>query len=145
MLLELILNNEWLLIIISLLLLYLGWRIRKAWKNFLFFLLKRKGKKGENLAFKILEKEGYEVLEEQYSLDGMLHEDNIRIEYKVKPDFLVIRDGQKFVAEVKTGGSALIQNRATRRQLLEYSHLNKKNIILLIDIESRKIKKIDFS
>ena len=142
---EILLNNEWLLIVFIILILYLGWRIRKAWKNFLFFLIKRKGKKGESIAIKILEKEGYKVLEEQYSLDGLLHEDNIRIEYKVKPDFLVIRDGQKFVAEVKTGGSALIQNRATRRQLLEYSHLNKKNIILLIDIESRKIKKIDFS
>ena len=142
---EILLNNEWLLIVFIILILYLGWRIRKAWKNFLFFLLKRKGKKGESIAFKILEKEGYKVLEEQYSLDGILHEDNIRIEYKVKPDFLVIKDGQKFIAEVKTGGSALIQNIATRRQLLEYSYLNKKNIILLIDIESRKIKKIDFS
>ena len=52
---------------------------------------------------------------------------------------------KKYIAEVKTGASALIQNRNTRRQILEYSHLNQNKTVLLIDIESRKIKKIDFN
>ena len=142
---EILLNNEWLLIIFVILILYLGWRIRKAWKNFLFYLIKRKGRKGEGIAVKLLNKEGYEVLDEQVSFPGFLFENNKKVEYFVKPDFLVEKDGEKYIAEVKTGASALIQNRNTRRQILEYSYLNQNKTVLLIDIESRKIKKIDFN
>jgi hypothetical protein len=142
---EILLNNEWLLIIFVILILYLGWRIRKAWKNFLFYLIKRKGRKGEGIAVKLLNKEGYEVLDEQVSFPGFLFENNKKVEYFVKPDFLVEKDGEKYIAEVKTGASALIQNRNTRRQILEYSYLNQNKTVLLIDIESKKIKKIDFN
>ena len=142
---EILLNNEWLLIIFIVLILYLGWRIRKAWKNFLFYLIKRKGRKGEGIAVKLLNKAGYEIIDEQVSFPGFLFENNNKVEYLVKPDFLVEKDGEKYIAEVKTGASALIQNRSTRRQILEYSRLNQNKTVLLIDIESRKIKKIDFN
>ena len=142
---EILLNNEWLLIIVVVLILYLGWRIRKAWKNFLFYLIKRKGRKGEGIAVKLLNKAGYEIIDEQVSFPGFLFENNNKIEYLVKPDFLVEKDGEKYIAEVKTGASALIQNRSTRRQILEYSHLNQNKTVLLIDIENKKIKKIDFN
>ena len=142
---EMFLNNEWLLLVFLLLILYLGWRIRKAWKNFLFYLIKRKGRKGEGIAVKLLNKAGYEILDEQVSFPGFLFENNNKVEYLVKPDFLVEKDGEKYIAEVKTGASALIQNRNTRRQILEYSHLNQNKTVLLIDIESKKIKKIDFN
>ena len=71
---EILLNNEWLLIIFIILILYLGWRIRKAWKNFLFYLIKRKGRKGEGIAVKLLNKEGYKILDEQVSFPGFLFE-----------------------------------------------------------------------
>ena len=142
---EILLNNEWLLVVFVLLILCLGWRIRRAWKNFLFYLLKRKGRKGEGIAVKLLNKEGYEIIEEQVSFSGFLFEDNQKVEYLVKPDFLVKKNGEKFIAEVKTGASALIQNRNTRRQILEYSHLSQNKTVLLVDIENKKIKKIDFN
>ena len=142
---EILLNNEWLLLVFVLFILYLGWRIRRAWKNFLFYLIKRKGRKGEGIAINLLKKEGYEIIDEQVSFPGFLFENNKKVEYFVKPDFLVEKNGEKFIAEVKTGASALIQNRNTRRQILEYSHLNQNKTVLLIDIESRKIKKIDFN
>ena len=142
---EIFLNNEWLLLVFVLLILSLGWRIRRVWKNFLFYLIKRKGKRGERIAVKLLHKEGYEIIDEQVALTSFLFENNIKIEYLVKPDFLVKKNGEKFIAEVKTGASALIQNRNTRRQILEYSHLNQNKTVLLLDIENRKIKKIDFN
>ena len=77
--------------------------------------------------------------------DISFFEYNKKVEYLVKPDFLVEKNGEKFIAEVKTGASALIQNRSTRRQILEYSHLNQNKTVLLIDIENKKIKKIDFN
>ena len=79
---EILLNNEWLLIIFVILILYLGWRIRKAWKNFLFYLIKRKGRKGEGTAVKLLNKEGYEIIDEQVSFPGFLFENNNKIEYE---------------------------------------------------------------
>ena len=142
---EIFLNNEWLLLVFVLLILSLGWRIRRVWKNFLFYLIKRKGRRGERIAVKLLHKEGYEIIDEQVALTSFLFENNIKIEYLVKPDFLVKKNGEKFIAEVKTGASALIQNRNTRRQILEYSHLNQNKTVLLLDIENRKIKKIDFN
>ena len=142
---DMFLNNEWFLLVLVLLILYLGWSIRIAWKNFLFYLIKRKGRKGEGNAVKLLNKEGYEIIDEQITFPGFLFENNKKIEYSVKPDFMVEKDGEKFIAEVKTGASALIQNRNTRRQILEYSHLNKNKIVLLVDIENKKIKKIDFN
>ena len=142
---EIFLNNEWLLLVFVLLILSLGWRIRRVWKNFLFYLIKRKGRRGERIAVKLLHKEGYEIIDEQVALTSFLFENNIKIEYLVKPDFLVKKNGEKFIAEVKTGASALIQNRNTRRQILEYSHLNQNKTVLLLDIKNRKIKKIDFN
>ena len=142
---EILLNNEWLLVVFVVLILYLGWRIRRAWRNFLFYLLKRKGRKGEGIAVKLLNKEGYEIIEEQVFFSGFLFEDNQKVEYLVKPDFIVKKNGEKFIAEVKTGASALIQNRNTRRQILEYSHLSQNKTVLLVDIENKKIKKIDFN
>jgi len=60
---EILLNNEWLLLVFVLFILYLGWRIRRAWKNFLFYLIKRKGRKGEGIAINLLKKEGYEIID----------------------------------------------------------------------------------
>ena len=142
---EMFSNNEWFLLVFVLLILYLGWRIRRAWKKFLFYLIKRKGRRGEGIAVKLLYKEGYEIIDEQIAIPGFLFENNKKIEFLVKPDFLVKKNGEKFIAEVKTGTSALIQNRNTRRQILEYSHLNQNKTVLLVDIENRKIKKIDFN
>ena len=142
---ERFLNNEWLLLLFVLLILYLGWKIRSVWKNFLFYLIKRKGRKGEGIAVILLNKEGYKILDEQVSFPGLLFENNKKVKYFVKPDFLVEKNGEKFIAEVKTGASALIQNRSTRRQILEYSHLNQNKTVLLIDIENKKIKKINFN
>ena len=142
---ETFLNNEWLLLLFVLLILYLGWKIRSIWKNFLFYLIKRKGRKGEGIAVILLNKEGYQIIDEQITFPGFLFENNKKVQYLVKPDFIVEKNGEKFIAEVKTGTSALIQNRNTRRQILEYSHLNQNKTVLLVDIENRKIKKIDFN
>ena len=46
--------DQIIIIIIIITLLYLGWKIRRAYKNFLFSLLKRRGKKGEKNAKKLL-------------------------------------------------------------------------------------------
>ena len=54
------------------------------------------------------------------------------------------KDKKKFIAEVKSGRAASIEEINTRRQSLENSRVfNNKNLIL-IDTEKNKIKKIEF-
>ena len=51
---------------------------------------------------------------------------------------------ENYVAEVKTGLSALIGERNTRRQLLEYSKLYNSDKVLLVDLTRKSIKVIEF-
>ena len=136
--------DQIILIILIITLLYLGWKIRRAYKNFLFFLLKRKGKKGEKNAKKLLKNSGYKILSTQHKMQGILYEDNKKVSFEVRPDYLVEKNNIIYIAEVKTGLSALIGERNTRRQLLEYSKLSNSNKVLLVDLTRNKIKIIKF-
>ena len=113
--------------------LWLGWRLRIAWKRFLFSLLKRRGRVGEDKAIKLLKKNGYSILQDQVPLSGFLTVDGVTLDFNVRVDYLVERDGVKYLAEVKTGEAANPKNRGTRRQLLEYALLSDSEVVLLVD------------
>ena len=136
--------DQIIIIILIITLLYLGWKIRRAYKNFLFFLLKRKGKKAEKKAKKLLKNNGYIIVSSQHKMQGFLYENNKKVSFEVRPDYLVEKNNIIYIAEVKTGLSALIGERSTRRQLLEYSKLSDSNKVLLVDLTRNKIKIIKF-
>ena len=129
---------------IALLFIWLGWKIRLWWKNFLFMLLRRKGKKGEKASMKLLEKNGYKILEEQIKLEGFLLVDKALRKFELRPDLLVEKDGIRYIAEIKTGEVANPSNRNTRRQLHKYSYYSGHDVILLVDPTKKSIKKISF-
>ena len=140
-------NNfiTFILIISSIILfMWLGWKIRLWWKNFLFMLLRKRGKKGEINSIKLLEKNGYRILEEQIKLNGYFFIDGALNKFDLRPDLLVEKDGVKYIAEVKTGEAANPFNRNTRRQLHEYSFYSKQDIILLVDPIQKTIKRLSF-
>ena len=144
---DLIENNllALLLIIFSIILfIWLGWKIRLWWKNFLFMLLRKRGKKGEQNSIMLLEKNGYRIIEEQMKLNGSFFVDDALSKFDLRPDLLVEKDGVKYIAEVKTGDVASPFNRNTRRQLHEYSFYSNHDIILLVDPIKKSIKKISF-
>ena len=144
---DLIENNllAFLLIIFSIILfIWLGWKIRLWWKNFLFMLLRKRGKKGEQNSIMLLEKNGYRIIEEQMKLNGSFFVDDALSKFDLRPDLLVEKDGVKYIAEVKTGDVASPFNRNTRRQLHEYSFYSNHDIILLVDPIKKSIKKISF-
>ena len=144
---DLIENNllAFLLIISSIILfIWLGWKIRLWWKNFLFMLLRKRGKKGEQNSIMLLEKNGYRIIEEQMKLNGSFFIDDALSKFDLRPDLLVEKDGVKYIAEVKTGDVASPFNRNTRRQLHEYSFYSNHDIILLVDPIKKSIKKISF-
>ena len=124
--------------------LWLGWKLRLAWKNFLFSLRIRRGRLGESNAIEFLEKHGYRIVQSQITLPGHLYVDDDRQEFDIRPDYLVERDGVQYLAEVKTGDAAKAGNRSTRRQLLEYAKVGSTNTIVLVDATTGTVSKIRF-
>ena len=131
-------------IIIVLIFLWLGWRLRLAWNNFLFSLVRRKGKIGEKDAIKLLKENGYRIVQSQFPLAGVCIVDDESVEFNVRVDFLVERNGIRYLAEVKTGGAANPKTVSTRRQLFEYSALGHFETVLLVDATKKKVMEIGF-
>ena len=132
------------IIVLIILLLYLGWKIRNIYKSFIFYLYKKRGRKSERKAIKLLIKNGYKVINQQLTTKGYLYENGNRVDFKVRPDFMVVKDKVTYVAEIKTGLSASIETISTRRQLLEYSKLFNSSKVILVDISKKEIKVIEF-
>ena len=144
---ELIENNSLLLVLIIFVVLFfiwLGWKIRIWWKNFLFMLLRKRGQKGEKISIKLLEKNGYKILDHQIKLNGYFFIDEDLKQFELRPDFLVEKDGIQYIAEIKTGEVANPTNRNTRRQLHEYSYYSGYDVVLLVDPIKKSIKRLSF-
>ena len=123
---------------------WLGWRLRRWWKNILFSRLRRRGRQGETKALKILQRNGYKILQSQVSLPGYIYIDDNKQEFDVRPDYLVEKDGVQYLTEVKTGNAARSSSRETRRQLFEYAALGNADTVILIDATNGTLKKIRF-
>ena len=126
------------------LLIWVGWRLRLAWKKFLLRLIRRRGRKGEEKASSILKKNGYKILKRESSNSWTFYVDGKPVKFKVRFDFVVERDGKTFIAEVKTGMAADEKNSSTRRQLFEYAGIMNHDTILLVDATKKEIKEVRF-
>ena len=141
----LILNSKEISYIFFLFLFFLlGWLLKKIYSQFIFLFLKIFGRLGEKKARMLLKKNGYEIVEEQVTLKGKFLENKKMKSFFIKPDFLVKKKNEIFIAEAKTGKSASTQNRHTRRQLLEYASNYRSKKVLLIDVDKNSIKEVEF-
>lgn len=50
------------IIVLIVLLLYLGWKIRNIYKSFIFYLYKKRDRKSERKAIQLLIKKGYKII-----------------------------------------------------------------------------------
>ena len=64
-----------------------GWFFRKIYQIILFILLKLRGKYGENKAINLLKKNGYQILEQQFTLKGSLFENEKLQSFIIRPDY----------------------------------------------------------
>jgi hypothetical protein len=101
--------------------------------------------RGESDAERLLERLGFAVLARQVGLEWAIACDGEDHVVELRADLVVERDGQRYVAEVKTGGSApLLTNAATRRQLLEYCVAYDVDSVLLVDVEAGRVFEVSF-
>jgi len=82
---------------------------------------RKRGLRAEKRALRLLRKKGYRVLEHQPRFRSLLYVDGFLTAFEVTPDFLVERDGRRFVVEIKSAPEhAGIRTAAVRRQVIEY-------------------------
>ena len=103
---------------------------------------RKRGRRGEARALRLLERAGYRILACQ--LEGRVHLriDGRRVAYTVRADALVRRGLFRYLVEVKTGAGATPAHPATRRQLLEYARAFGCRRLLLVDPDRGRIRRI---
>lgn len=103
-----------------------------------------RARRAEDDAEHLLAAHGYRVEERQAIRPWEIVVDGERLEASVRADLVVTRDGQRFVAEVKSGGATRPTLPATRRQLLEYLLAFDVHGVLLIDMEEQRVRAVEF-
>jgi hypothetical protein len=105
-----------------------------------------RAREGERAAQALLEEQGYEILGEQVAGRWSVLVDDEEVAFGVRADLLVARDGDVFIAEVKTGTLAPDPTFGpTRRQLLEYQLAFQVDGVLLVDADNGTIAHIAFA
>jgi hypothetical protein len=105
----------------------------------------RQGARGEVYAKNFLLKKHYKIIREQPGIQACMYIDGKKKEYTIRADFLVEKDGESAIVEVKTGTKAIDPlYRYTRRQLLEYSVFYNVSKILFFNAETMELKQIEF-
>jgi Holliday junction resolvase-like predicted endonuclease len=116
-------------------------RARAAWRG------RRdnaRGKRGERDAERLLRAHGYRVLARQQHARYPLTVDGDSYDVELVIDFVVERNGERFVVEVKTGDAARLDRADTRRQLLEYQLASSAARVLLVEAEAGRIRELSF-
>ncbi len=105
----------------------------------------RRALDGEAEAEAILADHGYRVVDRQHRARGRIWLDDEPLDFGVRVDLIVERDGEDFVAEVKTGARAPDPRHGpTRRQLREYAALFPDHGVLLVDVPGGRVIRVDF-
>lgn len=100
---------------------------------------------GEQAAIALLEEEGYVIEARQARVVWAPLVDDEPVQLELRADYLVMRNGERFVAEVKTGEVApSLHSAATRRQLLEYSVAFAVDGVILVCPERGEVHRIEF-
>ena len=101
-------------------------------------------KTGENRARTWLRANGFKILGEQSSLFCTMQIDGRTTEYAVCADFVVERDGQRGIVEVKTGAVARPSAPTTRRQIFEYATVYNVEKVYMFDGDRSRLHEITF-
>lgn len=107
--------------------------------------ISERAKLGESEAMKLLQQEGYHIIEEQARMPVKMMIGKERYESFIKADFIVEKNHKRYLAEVKTGKQANPRLPNVRRQLFEYQNLFETDGILFIDMNKYDIIEVSFT
>lgn len=117
-------------------------RLHARWRG---RAINARGRRGESDAERLLVSEDYRIVARQARTSYEILVDGQAQSVDLVLDFVVERDGEHFVAEVKTGSTAPRIDRAeTRRQLLEYQVATAARRVLLVDADNETITVVGF-
>ncbi len=112
---------------------------RKVRKRF------ERGNKLELQAKNFLKSKGYTIVDYQSTYQHKYLEDGEVHYAEIQPDYIVKKNGKKYIVEVKSGSQAIsARNKSTRRQLLEYDYVVENDGVFLLDMENRQLKLVQF-
>lgn len=121
------------------------WQLARTWRAYRLRARFANAAEGELRARGYLEELGYEILGAQVPAEYELGIDERVVSVRLRADYIVTKNGQRFVAEVKTGTVATqIETAATRRQLLEYRMAFEVDGVILVDADRKRISKVVF-
>jgi hypothetical protein len=101
--------------------------------------------RGEREAAALLRASGYDIVASQATAELPVLIDGRALVAGLRADYIVAKNGARFVAEVKTGELApSITTAATRRQLLEYEVAFGVDGVLLVDGERERVHAVRF-
>ena len=103
-----------------------------------------RGQTQEKRAKKHLKALGFIILEHQPTTEVGWWVDGEWTQTTITADYLVKRNGEVGLVEVKTGRTASANHRDTRRQLLEYHHAFEVDAVFLFDAEREQLQRIEF-
>ena len=99
----------------------------------------------ENRARGFLQDKGYSIVGEQEICYHRYTVNNRNFESKIILDYVVQKNGKKYIVEVKSGKSAIsVKDKNSRRQLLEYDFVIENDGIFLLDMENRVMNLVKF-
>jgi hypothetical protein len=139
-----IVSDSFALVLVLVLVALLGIeRVRAVWRSRRARARMLRARDGERTARELLVRRGFQIVAEQAPGSIVLRVDGADSVHALRADFLVVRDGQRFVAEVKTGALApSLDHAPTRRQILEYCAAFDVDGALLVDPESDRVREI---
>jgi hypothetical protein len=124
---------------------WLAIAIRRARETIRARAHNKRGKRAEQAAGRLLEERGYRLVARQSRKTYLVRQGETDQPVDLIIDFVVEKDGERFAAEVKTGGAtAAIERADTRRQLLEYQLALGCRRVLLVDPERSLITILAF-
>ena len=114
------------------------------WQQHTRRAISRRAQIGEAEAEKLLQKQGYVILDAQVRRPVGMTGDGERVESFIKIDYLVAKGARTYLVEVKTGKQANVRLPSVRRQLFEYQNVFHTDGILFIDMNKYDIMEVSF-
>jgi len=98
----------------------------------------------EKEAIHLLEKNGFELVEEQPEREFCIRVNDKKIPCRIRADYLVRKRKNLYVAEVKTGEYSRFDHPQVRRQLLEYYLVYHPKAVILVDGDNNELYQVTF-